>query len=263
MRNIIKALNYQVKTDNVTYYTIAFMLLAYAGIFLLDGAEWGSVTGSMIVAFLSGIYPYIIPFIILIIGVRICGWDFEDKTINYEILSGHKRSEIFFARVITALVWCVSMCFAFMLAPVLVFTIINGWDGNGMAMSFGDAAACFAMSVFPIIRIVCQYIFLTFLLKSANLAWFSGYLLSMLSMGIPMLFEELSDFRFTYHLASTNFMELFKFNQSMGYVNGEDVSLFESMLEPSLVCETIVVSLTVSAVCLALGYVLFRKRDTV
>ncbi|MBR4096932.1 MAG: hypothetical protein IKK42_06490, partial [Oscillospiraceae bacterium] len=217
MRNIIKALNYQTRTDNVTYYSILL------GIFLtIFGMLDFDVTGSEYVAFEGESISLLPVFLILMLGVRILGWDYADKTMNYEILSGHHRREVYFARVIVAHIWCIAFCVGFILLPVLFFTLINGW---GTTMDFGGMAIRFALAIFPMIRIVCQYVLLVFLVKSAYIAWAVGYLLSMFAMFIPMLFEELMSFKFTYQFANTNLTKLFTFNQSIGYVNGEDVTI--------------------------------------
>ena len=253
MRNIIKALNYQTRTDNVTYYSI--LLAVFLTIFgMLDF----DMTGSEYVA-LNGESISLLPvFLILMLGVRILGWDYADKTMNYEILSGHHRREVYFARVIVAHIWCIVFCVGFMLIPVLVFTLINGW---GETMDFGGMALRFALAIFPMIRIVCQYVLLVFLVKSAYIAWAAGYLLSMFAMFIPMLFEELMQIKFTYQFANTNLTKLFTFNQSIGYVNGEDVTICHTELDPSMIIGTIGVSIAVSVICLAIGYAIFRKSD--
>lgn len=253
MRNIIKALNYQTRTDNVTYYSI--LLAIFLTIFgMLDF----DMTGSEYLA-LNGETISLLPvFLILMLGVRILGWDYADKTMNYEILSGHHRREVYFARVIVAHIWCIAFCVGYMLIPVLVFTLINGW---GVTMDFGGMALRFALAIFPMIRIVCQYVLLVFIVKSAYIAWAAGYLLSMFSMIIPMLFEELMQIKFTYQLANTNLTKLFTFNQSIGYVNGEDVTICHTELEPSMIIGTIGVSVAVSVICIVLGYIIFKKSD--
>ncbi|MBQ3162383.1 MAG: ABC transporter permease subunit [Oscillospiraceae bacterium] len=254
MRNIIKALTYQTRTDNVTYYSI--LLAVFLTIFgMLDF----DMTGSEYVA-LNGESISLLPvFLILMLGVRILGWDYADKTMNYEILSGHHRREVYFARVIVAHIWCIAFCVGFMLLPVIIFTLINGW---GVTMDFGGMALRFALAIFPMIRIVCQYVLLVFLVKSAYIAWAAGYLLSMFAMLIPMILEEImQSFKFTYHLATTNLMKLFTFNQSIGYVNGEDVTICHTELEPSMIIGTIGVSVAVSVICIVLGYIIFKKSD--
>ena len=80
-------------------------------------------------------------------------------------------------------------------------------------------------------------------------------------MFIPMLFEELMQIKFTYQLANTNLMKLFTFNQSIGYVNGEDVTICHTELDPSMIIGTIGVSVAVSVICIVLGYIIFKKSD--
>lgn len=256
MRNIIKALNYQTRTDNVTYYSI--LLAVFLMVMSLVDIDITEITGSTFIASVGDGFALLPTFLILMLGVRILGWDYADKTMNYEILSGHHRREVYFARVIVAHIWCIVFCVGFMLLPVIIFTLINGW---GVTMDFGGIALRFALAIFPMIRIVCQYVLLVFIVKSAYIAWAAGYLLSMFSMFIPMLLEELMQIKFTYQLANTNLMKLFTFNQSIGYVNGEDVTICHTELDPSMIIGTIGVSVAVSAICIVLGYIIFKKSD--
>ncbi len=256
MRNIIKALNYQTRTDNVTYYSILFMIFLVAVTFLdaditkVTGGEYVAISGQAL-----GMFP---SFFILILGIRICGWDYADKTMNYEILSGHHRREVYFARVIVTLVWCVALSFFFLVLPALICTIINGW---GVNMDFSGMAIRYLLAIFPIIRIVCQCVMLTFLVKSAYVAWAAGFILTMLNSMTTMILEELMNIKLSWQTATTNLMKLFTFNQSIGYVNGEDVTICHTELEPSMIIGTIGVSVAVSVICLAIGYAVFRKSD--
>ena len=256
MRNIIKALNYQTRTDNVTYYSLLLMVFVVAMTFL--DADITSVTGGEYLSSAGESLALIPVFGLLMLSIRICGWDYTDKTMNYEILSGHHRKEVYFGRVIATLLWSVPICFGVMVLPTVIFTIANGW---GVNMDLGGMAVRYLLSIFPMIRIVCQCILLTFLVKSAYAAWGIGFVITMFSSIFYMIVEEFIDMKLTYQLASTNLIKLFTFNQSIGYINGEDVAIYHTELEPSFVIGTIVVSLAVSAICLALGYIFFKKSD--
>ncbi|MBQ2823254.1 MAG: ABC transporter permease subunit [Oscillospiraceae bacterium] len=257
MRNIIKALNYQTKSDIVTYCTLLPVAFLLATAFM--DLDMEKTTGSYFISYAGENFALVPIFCILMLGVRILGWDYSDKTMNYEILSGHHRREVYFARVIVAHIWSILFCLTFMVLPVIFFTALNGW---GITMDLKGAAIRFVLAIFPMIRLVCQYVLFVFIVKNSYVAWALGYLLSMFSMIIPMLLEELTKkFRLTYHLAETNLMELFTFNQRIGYVNGEDVTVCQTELEPSFVTGTIIVSLAVSAVCIISGYIIFKKSD--
>ncbi|MBQ7981818.1 MAG: ABC transporter permease subunit [Oscillospiraceae bacterium] len=256
MRNIIKALHYQTRTDNVTYYSILLMLF-FAAMTFID-SNITKTTGSEYIAHSGESLSLMPTFALLMLSIRICGWDYSDKTMNYEIMSGHHRKEVYFGRVIVSLAWCVTLCFVFMVLPTLIFTLVNGW---GVTMDLGGMAIRYLLVLLPMIRIVCQCIMLTFLVKSAYVAWAAGFVITMVVSMFTMIAEVLTEIKLTWHTATTNLMKLFTFNQKMGYVNGEDVTICETALDPSFVIGTIAVSLTVSVICIVLGYLFFKKSD--
>lgn len=256
MGNIIKAMNYQIKNDKVTYFCV--LLALFLSCSNLIGSDLSEVTGSSFIGMAGDMTALLPMFGILILSVRICGWDYTDKTINYEILSGHIRRDVYFARVIAAHVWCILICLACMIVPVLIFTAVNGW---GDTMDLKGMMLRFTLTVFPMIRMVSQYVLLVFLTKNAYVSWAAGYMVTMFSIMIPMILKEILSFEFTFHFACTNIMKFFTFNQSMGYVNNEDIVVFDTSLESSFVAGTIVVSLLISVVCIASGYFFFKKSD--
>ena len=94
MWNLLKALNYQTKRDNVTIYAVIIGLLMSAMMFIdvdiaeTDGGQFAAVSGEVL--------PMALAYMMIILITRICGWDQTDKTINYEILSGHSRASVYF-----------------------------------------------------------------------------------------------------------------------------------------------------------------------
>lgn len=261
MHNIIKALNYQTRRDNFLIYSILAGVYVIA-VSLIDyyGHKFDMLNGGTVVA-LTGVQMCIsmsVTFTVLLLGTRICGWDYSDKTMNYEILSGHTRKEVYWSRVIVCITWCTCVSLAIIIFPVILFTIINGWGDN---MDFGGAALRYLLLIFPIFRIICEFALITFLTGSCYKGMVLGFILSETGMSIYILAEELADFNCGYLLSMSNIDALFAFNAKLGYVNGEDIEVFETALEPSLAIGTIIVSLTVGAACLLIGWLVFKKRD--
>ena len=50
-------------------------------------------------------------------------------------------------------------------------------------------------------------------------------------------------------------------NFMLEYVDGSDIFVMETALKPSLAVQTAAVSLVAGAICLALGYLEFRRSD--
>ena len=263
MFNLIKAQNYQLKRDNFMIYVILFSLaytalITYFGID--EGIRTGEMNGGLFLASNGEAYSFLYLFPVLGFTSRICGWDFNDKTINYEVLAGHKRSDIFLSRLLVSFLWVFIGALVMTILPVGVITLIYGW---GVNMSFGAALARFALCFLVLLRLTCGFICMTFLVRNCFITLIFGYLLAEIEMIVAMMVNEFSKtIKITWQLATGNLLALMDFsNYELGYVDGEDVVHFITDMEPSLLIGTIVCSLVLSAVYLLLGYTVFRKSD--
>lgn len=257
MWNIMKAQNYQTKRDNVIIYTFLAALLFF--FLVVDYGAFDELSGSLFFAGDGEVVQILCIIVTLVLVCRICGWDLTDKTVNYEVLSGHKRAEVYFGRVVIGLLWSVVSCMVVTAIPILVFSIIKGW---GESLGFLTALTHYMLLIFPLLRLACEITLLTFLINNCYAAMLIGWVLVAFSMMGGMVLEELFDTRLTIHFATTNISALFQFdNYSTMEIGGETVIVFKNTLEPSLVISTIVVSLLVGGSCLAIGYLIFRKRD--
>ena len=259
MYNLIKALNYQTRRDNFLFYSVL------AGFFsciltIIVYTEHGDLSklcgGEAVVQFGSACAGVV--FFLLMLTARICGWDYGDKTMNYELLSGHSRGAVFWSRSVVSLVWCVPIGFLIIAIFPAVFALINGWGDN---MDFGGAALRFLLVIFPLFRLTCEFILLTFLLKNCYLSMVLGFILTEITQISVMFISEFSKVKITYQLALSNITVLFEFNETMGYVNGKDITVYQTGLEPEFILGTILFSLGVGIICLVIGSLLFKKRD--
>lgn len=90
--------------------------------------------------YVTGIAPNLSLFALIacmLISSRIAGADAGDKTLNYELLSGHGRAESYFGRAFAGLWWGGVLVFVLQWLPVVYFTICNGW---GLEADMGDVA---------------------------------------------------------------------------------------------------------------------------
>lgn len=261
MQNIIKSLYYQTKRDNVTYYAFIAMVLCYFMVFS-EFKSLFSVTGSEYFAQAQALLTLPVSIIPVILSTRICGWDYVDKTMNYEILIGHSRKEVFFSRVWVSFVWCMSVSVIAFVLPPLVLSLINGW---GTYMDMGDMIFRCVLSVFTIFRMYCECVLLTFLTKSCYIALIVSFLFVEMSSVVPLMIEEIGRIKmgnFVTALSMSNFQILMKSdNYSYQYINGEDVMFFDMSVDPSLAAATIIVSLVVGIGCILISYLYFRKSD--
>lgn len=263
MFNIMKAQQYQIRRDNTTYYYVigGLAIGIFAVFFIISDSGTSKLTGSMFFSSMAYGYIILLNVIAMLFTSRICGWDMQDKTMNYEVLNGAKRSQIFFGRSFLSFIWTFAVTYASMLLTLFAVTLIGGW-GNTLPLS----AAIFriVLLAFPLFRLVALYTLLSFLCLNGRPVIVIGFILQQVELLMMMLGEEL-------HFSAKAFDYLFSIlcinrltdvgNLTLGYIDGKDVMVIKDTL-------TMTDSLTCAAVCLAVGlaYLLignavFRKRD--
>lgn len=260
MRDIIKAMNYQTRRDNFTIYILLFGIANVAMGFADAPRDVMELTGSGYAA--SEILrsaASMTPLVIMAFCARICGWDCNDKTINYELLSGHTKTEVFFGRAIPALIWSLAASTALIILPVMFFWVMNGW---GEQASLGGIIARLALMYLPFIRAACESILLTFLLKNCYLAMIAGYFLFMIPFMVSMFIEDFSKAEpLSWQFTVTNLVQLFYLNSKMGFIDGKDVAVYDTALAPELLWGTVASSVLISAAAIFLGLFAFKKSD--
>jgi ABC-type transport system involved in multi-copper enzyme maturation permease subunit len=89
-----------------------------------------------------------------------------------------------------------------------------------------------------------------------------GDMMYEVTMIFTLVLEEVMDLNFTTQLSVSNLNKLFYLDKfRLQYINGEDVTVYETALEAELIAGTIGVSLIVAIACLGLGYLYFKKSD--
>ncbi len=264
MFNLIKAQKYQL-THNAIVLLVSVVLIAltlsnltYLSPQSIRGTE---PNGGIFAAISAENYIFIFLLLSCFFACYICGLDFNDKTINYELMAGHSRKSVFWSRVIVSLIVVLVGGLLLIVVPVGGVTLFLGWGKN---ITFSAVVLRFGLSLLALMRMSCFLIFLTFLIRNAYFAMVAGYMLNIFCLMGSLILSEIRslDFELTYHLSLTNLMELLTFdNYKMGFIDGKDAMVFIADTEPSLIIGTVASSLIMSAVWLTLGYLVFRKRD--
>lgn len=259
MWNIMKSQNYQIKRDNLTVYAALLCLVLPVFGLLLDDAGLDSMDGSLFTVSMFAFFPYLFIIWSLIVITRICGWDMNDKTINYELLSGHSRVVVYFGRVFTGLIWTMFGGIVVSLLPILLLTAVKGW---GHSLDFGETAVRYAVMLCPYFRWACELILLTFLVKSSHAAAVLGFVLFEGSLILATVLQEMTDIDIDVQFATSNMLELSEVSNFRDMLIGENtVSVYEAALDSKLMTGSVVISLVVGIICLLLGYAVFRRRD--
>ena len=260
MWNLIKAQNYQIKGDNIILYALIYMLFMPTGLTLVNaGFQIDRFSGGMLMAQMGAMFATELVMVLIIMVTRICGWDMNDKTINYEIMAGHSRGKIYFARVTVSMMWSLVCAVCTLLIPLGVFTLINGWGQN---MNVSDLVIRAVLMLFVLFRLMGEVVLLTFLAGKGNTAVVAGFALFGASAFGQMLYQEFTGKTITLLTAYANLNYLFDFsNYKLEYIGGEDIPVFLTEISTSTVVSTILVSLLVGIECLEIGYRVFRKKD--
>ncbi len=261
MWNLIKAQNYQLKRDNgiIYIYLIGLAFVIFPIVDFLKDSPIGDLTGSYYGVSMSEILFLALGLLTILLTSRILGWDFSDKTINYELLSGHSRSQVYWSRVITALIWCMITAPVILFVPMLGCSLLNGW---GVSADQSELLLRYALVLFPTFRLICECVLLTILLRNGAMAMVLNYVLYVFPWTFIIMAELMVEMHITTQLSSMNSYRLLHMeNSKFGYIDGKDVVIYETALESGFLVETIVVSLVVGIICLFIGGRFMKKSD--
>ena len=261
MRNVIKSQLYQFRKERITkllfFGLIAiFTLIAFMSIIQAEISETAMIEATGGGYFATNLRFFIFMPLVYVASVvaQICGHDFTDKTANYELMSGRQRYQSYFGRVIPAVIIATIGWLIIVVTPVIIITIVKGW---GDKISVWEVVLRYALMIFPTIRVACEFVFFTFLIKNPYIVMGLGYLYSMVSMYAEMMSSD--GFLF---LGSTNIILLSMVDVWTTYgLEGKLNFIYDAALSSSDIIGTIVISLVVSAAALFLGYIFFKNDD--
>lgn len=256
MQNIIKAQFFQIVRDKVVWGMFVVALVMQIMVVMLP--IWLNnedvTTAGEFFATQEGVTITFPMFFLVVVTGQICGADFLDKTHNYELMIGHKRREVFLGRVIPAmLVGGVGALFLTIL-PVGIYAVLYGW---GTKVVFGQVLLRWLLMLFPFLRMVCEFAFLTFLIKNPYIVMGLGYVVFTVSGVLAGMIEVCSVF-----LGVTNLSLLLVVSKWMTYGLADDINyIFDASLSGELIWGTIVASVVFGVAALYLGYVFFKNDD--
>ncbi len=261
MWNIMKAQNYQTRGDKLVIVGLLFALLLPVIVMITSGdsSTFEALNGGLYLVMAATSFSMVALVLVLLISARICGWDSVDKTINYEILAGHSRAQVYFGRVLLALFWTMGASLFTMGLPVLIVSLFCGFGSN---MEIGGVLLHTGLFLLVLFRISCEFMLIAFLLQNCYAAMLLDYVITMFATFAAMLLKEFLDIKTTFFTAFINMLHLFSFdNFQMKMVGGEEIQVFHLSLESSFIWGTAAASLLVGGLCIAVGYLVFSKRD--
>lgn len=259
MKNIIKAQLIQLRKDKLCRFIffgiLTVMLLIVWMIFDSISANGVNYTGGEEAVYGLTMFQLLAQFFLYLFTAQACGADFMDKTCNYEIMSGHTRREVFFGRVIPTVIIGTLGTMFLIAAPIAAEVILLG--GWGDKVSFADMLLRFLLMAFPIARMGCEFIFLTFIIKNPYIVMGISYLMCiLLGMNIDMTMDHC----FVLGISNMSVLTVINHWSSFG-LGGDMYYIYETALSAEIVVPTILVSVIIGGVALLLGYTFFKNDD--
>lgn len=256
MLNIIKSQNYQLRHDLFTFIAC----LCFVGITMYFTFSDATLTGGeKLVAMNWNDNNIFLVLVCIIFCGRIGAWDFNDKTINYELLSGHARRDMIWGRFVCTILWSFVFCMIMVVVPVGICTMMNGWGDNANAT---NCMIRILLSLLPVFRVVCEFFLVAILLRNYAATYAISYVLLGVSLLVTLLLGEAFNWDVTYVLGQTMLGELLGIsNGHSELIGGVDIFVYDTALQLNVVTGIAVSSILGGVVCMVIAYVLFQKRD--
>lgn len=258
MRSLLKSQLYQLRKSSIVWTIFAAVMLLQ--VLLLFG-EWAyqgeEVPADTYVATNGGQIIWVSIMFAIVFAGYVCGADFTDKTINYELLSGHTRKQVYFGRAVISMVGGCLGSMLIMAVPVVISVAACGW---GTDVKAGEIILRYALSALPILRLICECIFLTYVIKKPYITMAGGFLTYILGMLLPDLVGKTD----SVLLGITNISKLTEFESWSTYTLDNTVDLivvYGAKLSAGDIASTIFASAIIGGLFLATGYLYFNRDD--
>ncbi|MDD6069790.1 MAG: hypothetical protein PUC12_03115 [Clostridiales bacterium] len=257
MINIMKAQLYQLKRTRLIYIVFVCVLIIQFTTMMGEMDFLNStITAGKYVAENGTAVAFVSLIFALVFTGEVCGADFGDKTTNYELMGGHLRKEVYFSRAILSLGIGTGGALILNAFPVVIACILGDW-GNEVRLL--DIFLRYLLSVFSIARIICEFIFLSYIIKNAYIVMATGVVISLAGSGWSEMFPNGSP----QYTGMGSLSEIFNIPCWATYtlVGEKNIVVYDAALSARNVAGTILSSVLFGGLFLLLGYLYFKKDD--
>ena len=265
MINIIKSLNYSARRDTVNWITILTLLVLPVFVMYMSGMINGDSINKMTPSAYFASQEMGTIYTIMILGImifscKLVAGDAGDKTINYELMNGHSREKVFFARVINGFFWSVIFVMITIFLPYVVVCYINGCGDN---CSLNEMLIRNGLLFFPILRLSALFMLITVLADSCGAGIGVSYLIILIEAVFDFVLDASKDKGEYFYLFSlSNITKLTEVNNSWQTVKeGRVINWFDFSTSNEMVRKTCYVSLVMAAIYIMGAYLYFKKKD--
>lgn len=257
MKKLIKSILFEVVRSKLLLiiYPLLFALMILLG--LINAPE--STVSGMYISDSSLFYTFPLAAVAAIVGIVICP-DYRDKVGNYEILSGHSRISVYLSRVLCAIIPAAFLAYILTFLPLVSGIIVAGW---GEKLVFSDVLARQLLFIFPFLRLAAFSACLAFVIKNEYVMLATGFVISIGSLSITSLFEEVSSSVFISvynlnYLMSFDTWSIYNLSPTKGIVKYSSAT---GAIDPKMIVATITVSSAMTLIYILIGYALFRRSE--
>ena len=226
--------------------------------FFVDEDIYGfgsNMTASTIFGMNSNVIGIMAAIYVLISVTLIAGGDMNDKTVNYEIMYGHSRRQVYWSRVIVSLIAGTFGGILIFLALPIAATLMLGW---GTSISFGVLLIRLFMLAMLFFRMTAELIFLTAVIRKAQFVYIVEVLVLLMEIAAKMMFEDGNDFLFPLNAI----IHILSFNQFLlPHLDETTAVIFDAAMPVSTIIGVSAAYILVAAVCLYLGSAAFERAD--
>lgn len=217
MRNIMKATLYRICKGKEIKYAV-FALIAFSIITIVMSTTQVQFSHE---AMISGSIDNLSFFGILIVlgfNCAVIGNDFRDKTLNYEVMSGHSRTEVFVGRLlICTIISILLFILLFSFSISMIYSFI--YDSFSIQISlyeiFPKILLCSYIALFYSILFVC----ITFMTRNLLVALGGSWCTIILSWTFSLLdaFIKIDTYPISYILGIYSFRNIFRDTLTIEY----------------------------------------------
>ena len=260
MWNLIKAQNYQIKKSNLTYITFLIgIAMAFLPLTELTSGGLENTSGGLYALSFLAIIPLVFIIFSILLGSKIFAGDMADKTINYELLSGHSREEVFFSRCILAFGWGLLGSIIITVLPLILMGLILGW---GKEVILEEFICRYLLILLCAVRYLSEIILIAVIVRNSIISSVLGYVLIGISTILAMLLEEFLGTKPGHIFVGYEIEELGAVsNSQLLIVDGEKIRQYMLTLDSRFIAGSITTNVVAVIVFLLLSYVMFRKWD--
>ncbi len=207
-------------------------------------ADLGSFYGIMGMVFMLGTIAFVMVT------------DFTDKTLNYEILSGHSRKEVLFGRfIVAASAGSIGAIIVMIFFPCAL-TAVFGW---GSVPKPGGVFWRYALVFVMLLRIACELALISVIVKNPYLVIFAGYMVGCMEFMLLLLKPVLLNMEWLFQILSVcRCSELLSFDvyrNELGQITGM------ASLEMQEVLTTIAGAVVIGTAAVVAAYAYFKRDD--